>query len=219
MDKPTTQIAGVIGALTEGTPAEQQRALEENFLPSAYFIHPFCRVPSFDEKQVPFTPWKLDSRWLMLMVYKWYRILSPDIKLVIDSIAFDSQQRYLYVTMRQTFTLWFVPFSLWQANVRLVTVLELEQHPYDENGCPRLDQGRDDNHAISPKKRFYIKGQEDHYQIEDFVKFVAPFGASVLWVLWQLFATLVCVVGTFVGAPLMRVRGQVLGQRKFLKSA
>ncbi|KXJ92231.1 hypothetical protein Micbo1qcDRAFT_233521 [Microdochium bolleyi] len=250
MENPAQEIETVIRSLTQGTSKDQETALHTYFLPNAYFIHPFCRVPSFafggvnsdtlSQGQHDVTSpdpankrWPLNSRLLVQMVYLWYKILSPTIDLAVDSVAFDEKAALLYVTIRQTFTLWFVPFNLWQAKVKLVSVLELaslpaEGHsnssrghrlrPHDENGeempsyaqvaapgsTPALHDG---NHAGSStttmvngdgpghsnNKRFYIKGQEDHYQVDQWLKFVSPL--SLLWVLWQFFATLLCVLG------------------------
>ncbi|KAI1489676.1 hypothetical protein F5X96DRAFT_601694 [Biscogniauxia mediterranea] len=205
MDRPGARISGVITALTQGTEEDQQKALDDYFLPSAYFIHPFCRVPSFDNIKLPFTSHTINSRWLVQLIYQWYRILSPEVKLSIDSTSFDKNNNLLYVTMHQVFTLWFVPFSLWQADVKLVTVLELEHLPVDGNNRPvdlsQHQPGTDDDFAIERSKRYFIKGQEDHYQVDQFLKFVAPWGASLLWVAWQLLATLVCAVCVAVFRP------------------
>lgn len=120
--------------------------------------------------------------------------------------------------MRQTFTLWFVPFDLWQANVKLVTVLDLAPLPVDGgDNRPRALAGdgnsnaqgsssstdhHHDNDASAapppPRTRFFVRGQEDHYQVEEWLKFVAPWGASLLWVAWQLVATCVCAFGVLL---------------------
>lgn len=133
-------------------------------------------------------------------------------------VAFDKQQNLLYVTLHQTFTLWFVPFSLWQAHVKLVTVLNLEHLPVDKTNKPILNgDGASSSSASASdsdlvKKRYFIKGQEDHYQVEDFLKFIAPWGASMLWMLWQLFATVVCALGVgLLRRPIAWFRGHVLG--------
>ncbi|KAI1769512.1 hypothetical protein GGR53DRAFT_461234 [Hypoxylon sp. FL1150] len=217
MERPESQIRGIIRSLTEGSREEQERVLEHYFLPDAYFTHPFCRVPSFGDYVIPFTNRTVNSLRFIYLIYQWYHVLSPDIKLDIDSVAFDKQQNQLYVSLRQTFTLWFVPFSLWQANVRLVTVLNLDYRPIDETGKPTLSV---DGAASVPTSdadsdinmQYFIKGQEDHYQVEDFVKFVAPWGASFLWILWQLFATVICAVGVaLLRGPVAWFRKHILG--------
>jgi hypothetical protein len=95
-------------------------------------------------------------------------------------LALDSQTNIVYATIRQTFTIWLVPFSLWQANVRFVCVLQLEKRLVN---------------IVEGEERWFIRGQEDHYQVNEFLKFIAPFGASVVYWLWQLFATILCAIG------------------------
>ncbi|RYP17858.1 hypothetical protein DL765_004256 [Monosporascus sp. GIB2] len=211
MDQPVREIPGIITALTQGNSEEQAKTLEDYFLPDAYFVHPLCRVPSFGDRAIPF-PFSLltsrtrtlNSRWLLLMIYNWYRILSPKILFTIDSVVFDRRASLLYLTMRQTFTLWFVPFDLWQAkDVKLVTVLELALLPVGEDGRPLplsrdaapLTAADDDYRQRQDRSRFFVRGQEDHYHVEEWLKFIAPWGGNLLWMAGQLFATLVCVVG------------------------
>ncbi|KAI0441545.1 hypothetical protein F4803DRAFT_523008 [Xylaria telfairii] len=206
MENPEEEISSVIHALTQGTRDEQEKVLKSLFLPDAYFVHPFCRVPSFQSKQirVPMSSmeWTINSRLLILFIYRWYKIMSPKILLEVDSTAFDKQTNSLYATVRQTFTIWLVPFSLWQANVKLVCLLELAHLPVDKNKQPLVHQNefvkknRNNNTAGVREMRYFICGQQDHYQTNDMLKFIAPFGASVLVYLWQLLATLLCVVGT-----------------------
>ncbi|KAI1461377.1 hypothetical protein F4805DRAFT_280339 [Annulohypoxylon moriforme] len=217
MDNPEAQIEHVIRSLTVKSRQDQSDALQEYFLPDAYFVHPFCRVPSFGDRKIPFTNHIVNSRWFIFFIYQWYRILSPDIQLLVDSTSFDKKTGLLYCSIRQTFTLWFVPFSLWQANVKLVTVLELQRKPTDRNNRPIL-KGRPspDNNDLSlsyqPNKLYFIKGQEDHYQVQDFLQFIAPWGASLLWIFWQLFATFVCAVGVLLlRKPIVVLRERVLG--------
>ncbi|KAI0899696.1 hypothetical protein F4806DRAFT_262615 [Annulohypoxylon nitens] len=217
MDDPEAQVEHVIRSLTMKSRQDQFDALEEYFLPSAYFIHPFCRVPSFGDRKIPLSNQVINSRWLIFFIYQWYRILSPDIKLTVDSASFDKKNDLLYCSIRQKFTLWFVPFSLWQADVRLVTVLELQRKPTDRNNRPILKGiSSPDNDDLSlsyqPNKLYFIKGQEDHYQVQDFIKFVAPWGASLLWIIWQLVATFVCAIGVLLlRKPIVVLRERVLG--------
>ncbi|KAH7030881.1 uncharacterized protein B0I36DRAFT_115412 [Microdochium trichocladiopsis] len=275
MEDPTREIESVILSLTQGSRGEQEATLNTYFLPNAYFIHPFCRVPSFafggidsDPREQQVTSpdpthklWPLNSRYLVQLVYQWYKILSPSIALVVDSAAFDAKAGLLYVTIRQTFTIWVVPFNLWQAKVKLVSVLELASLPAPEqqdgrhasasrsgennnsssssnknnaSGEVKLEgndgeampsfaqvaapgptpahhnstftpsntmvNGDRPSHSSSgSKKLYYIKGQEDHYQVDQWLKFVSPFGP--LWFLWQLFATFLCVLGVAVLWP------------------
>ncbi|KAI2469391.1 hypothetical protein F4781DRAFT_431438 [Annulohypoxylon bovei var. microspora] len=217
MDDPENQVEHVIRSLTVQSRQDQSDALEEYFLPDAYFIHPFCRVPSFGDYKIPLTNQIINSRWLIFFIYQWYRILSPEIKLEIKSASFDKKTDLLYVSIRQSFTLWFVPFSLWQANVGLVTVLQLQRKATDRNHKPILKErpGPDNNDlslSYQPAKLYFIKGQEDHYQVEDFLKFIAPWGVSLFWIAWQLFATFICAVGVLVlRKPIVVFRERVLG--------
>lgn len=126
-------------------------------------------------------------------------------------LAFDRRTNSLYATIRQTFTVWIVPFSLWQANVQLVCLLNLAHLPVDENKQPLLSQGDsshtngDKNITTSPERRYFIRGQQDHYQLNDILKFIAPLGASTLYYLCQLFATFLSAVGVALLWPVTSV--------------
>jgi hypothetical protein len=80
---PERQISHVIHLLTEGSPAEQKDALDAYFLPDASFIHPLCRVPSFSHISLPLIG-EINSRWVIWMIYRWYKILSPRIVLNVE---------------------------------------------------------------------------------------------------------------------------------------
>ncbi|KAI1115356.1 hypothetical protein F5Y14DRAFT_134571 [Nemania sp. NC0429] len=216
MENPEAEISGVIRSLTTGTRNEQEDALNEFFLPDAYFVHPFCRVPSFGSTQirVPFTNinWMVNSRLLISFVYQWYKIMSPKITLQVDSTSFDKQTNSLYATIRQTFTVWILPFSLWQANVKLVCLLDLVHAEVDDNQqLLDLGNGTAETHGnsqvtVAPKKKLYfIRGQQDHYQLDDMLKFIAPFGGSALCHVWQLFATVLCIIGTAILWPVTSI--------------
>ncbi|KAK0722253.1 hypothetical protein B0T26DRAFT_627241, partial [Lasiosphaeria miniovina] len=261
-------VRRVIHALTQGTPDEQQEALYRYYAPSASFVHPFCRVPSFQGVRVPGYG-QLDSRTLILSVLKW-QILSPKIDIKVESSVFDQRANLLYVTSAQTFSLWFVPSH--KAPVRLVTVLSLV--PSDANGhhssnsttggdrqvngvhdesdgdepeepsyadvlsaAPGATTGNLDGHSaanavaertqppLPPKKannssqqqvssptsspssrpRYLIQKHEDFYQVNEFLKFLFMAPGAAVWAAWQLFSTLLCVVGALLLAPLMHV--------------
>lgn len=138
-----------------------------------------------------------------------------------DSPAFDKRTNSLYATIRQTFTVWIVPFALWQANVRLVCLLELVHAEVDENKQPLLLRNGlarnhgDDQTVAAPKKLYFIRGQQDHYQLNDMLKFIAPLGGSALCYLWQLFATFLCIIGTALLWPVTSIyeRGLVKSPR------
>jgi len=75
------QITKVIIDLTEESPAKQRDVLETYFLPDASFTHPFCRVPRFSRISMPCIG-TFDSRWVIWMIYRWYKILS--LRIVAD---------------------------------------------------------------------------------------------------------------------------------------
>ena len=54
---------------------------------------------------------------------------------------FDQRSGQLFVSIRQTFAIWFIP--LYKAPVKLTTVLNLEQHPASET--LRFEIDRDQN--------------------------------------------------------------------------
>lgn len=83
------EIAGIVTALTTGSPEEQTAALNTYYLPDASFTHPFCRVPSFATRALPIVG-DVDSRLLILAIYKWYKTLSPKIEITVDSAGMIS---------------------------------------------------------------------------------------------------------------------------------
>lgn len=74
----------MITSLCRGTPEEQEVTLNSFFLPNASFTHPFCRVPSFSKGAIPLAG-GVDSLWVILGIYRWYRTLSPHIDITVDS--------------------------------------------------------------------------------------------------------------------------------------
>jgi hypothetical protein len=53
----------------------------------------------------------------------------------------------------------------------------------------------------------YIAAQNDLYQVDQFIKFVMPWGVGLgLVMVWHYFATMMCVVGAFCGRPVTRWR-------------
>lgn len=144
MEHPVRDIRGVIRSLAQGTPEEQQDTVNRYYLPSASFVHPFCRIPSFEGKQVPFVG-EVNSRMLVLAIYRWYKILSPKIDLQIESTVFDQRASLLYVTIHQTFSIWFLPFH--RSPVRLVTVLHLTQD--QSTNSHSIKNGNGNTHLLS----------------------------------------------------------------------
>jgi hypothetical protein len=49
--------------------------------------------------------------------------------------------------------------------------------------------------------KYYIKSQEDLYQLNEVVKFFWPGGATIIW-FWQMFATFLCILGALTLAPI-----------------
>lgn len=208
-------------------------------------MHPLCRVPGFGKDAVrQHTPARvaafvdqhdtdhhlqhaaesLNSRRIITAIFRWYKILSPNIDLGIESVAWDANQHKLFVAMHQRFALWFVP--LYAANVRLVVELQL-QAVVDGNGhdgnsyaavaaaaAAAAQQGQTThipntarNRMVNgvpgtanqpPRTRYYITRHEDHYQINEVLKFFTLGFGAWLWALAQLFATSLCVGGAAV---------------------
>ncbi|RSM00367.1 hypothetical protein CDV31_011817 [Fusarium ambrosium] len=207
MEHPVREIAGVIKALTQGSPEVQESALREYFLPNASFSHPYCHVPSISKGTIPLAG-GLDSIWLILGIYRWYRTLSPHIDIKVDSAVFDQKSGLLYVSLRQTFAVWFIP--LYKAPVRLVSVLQLTQLSPDssEDDVPEKQptnkrNGKPGN--VKPRRqqkpKYFIASQEDLYPVNDCIQFILPGLGPFLWTLWQLYSTWLCVVGSLIFLP------------------
>lgn len=92
--------------------------------------------------------------------------------------AFDEANLILYVTISQVFRIWAVPF--YYAPVRLTTVLNLRHSP--------------------SMGKYYIEKQDDLYQVDQWIRFLLPGGWLLIW-LWHAWATLFCVLGTYVLYP------------------
>ncbi|OJD18184.1 hypothetical protein AJ78_01797 [Emergomyces pasteurianus Ep9510] len=112
MEDPVREIPHVIHLLTQSLPSVQEQTIERFFTPSASFTHPLCRTGSFN-----------GSRWFIIQIYRFYKIMSPRIDLNVHSVAFDKSNHTLYVTLSQIFRLFIIPF--YQANVRVTVVLTL----------------------------------------------------------------------------------------------
>ncbi|KAI7478256.1 hypothetical protein KC357_g4364 [Hortaea werneckii] len=174
MDDPIQEITPVVHLLTQGSPQEQEDTINKYFTPDASFTHPFCRTWSFN-----------GSRKLIHSIFKWYKIMSPKIDLQVNSVAYDEANLILYLTITQTFAIWFIPFH--RSPVTLTTVLHLVRSP-------------------SPSKKYLIKSQNDLYQVDQFVRFFLPWGiGSTLVSLWHAWATFFCVVLASIFAPFLRL--------------
>jgi hypothetical protein len=196
MEHPVKEIGGVIKSLTEGSPDVQESALRDYFLPNASFTHPFCHVPSISKGQVPLAG-GLESIQLILGIYRWYRTLSPHIDIQVDSAAFDQKSGLLYVSLRQTFALWFIP--LYKAPVRLVSVLQLTQLSPESSSDE--DEAPEDSKPRRQSAKYYIASQEDLYPVTDCIQFLCPGLGPFLWRIWQLYSTWLCVMGSLLFLP------------------
>lgn len=159
----------------------------------------------------------LNSRRFIAAIFGWYKILSPNIEINIESVGWDAGRHRLYVGMRQRFALWFVP--LYAAHVRLLVELHLEAvvdgNGHDGNSYAAVAAQQSTTHVPNtarnrmvngvpgtahqpPRTRYYIARHEDHYQINEVLKFFSLSVGAWLWALAQLFATFVCVIGAGV---------------------
>lgn len=102
------------------------------------------------------------------------------IKLLTILVAYDPSNLLLYVSISQVFRIWVLPF--YAAPVDLVTVIRLQHNESDG--------------------KYYIAGQNDLYQTDEWVKFIplVP-GVSLLVRTLQLMATVFCVLATYVFWP------------------
>ena len=94
-----------------------------------------------------------------------------------------------------------LPRWLYNPTVHLTTVLSLSRVPELVYGDPG-----------NSKARYFIKKQEDLYQVGEFVKFVSLFGVlGVVVAVAQFVATGLCVLGAWVGWPVSWVEENLLG--------
>ncbi|KAK1061897.1 hypothetical protein LTR74_010689 [Friedmanniomyces endolithicus] len=178
MDDPVREITDIVLRLTQGSPKTQAQTINQYFTPNASFTHPFCRTGSFE-----------GSRWLIHAIFRWYKIMSPRVKAQVNGIAYDEANLILYVSISQIFAIWFVPFH--RSPVTLTTKLQLTRKPTST----RL-----------ATEKLYIQSQEDLYQVDQLVRFFAPWGVGDAVVyLWQFIATMGCVVLSVVFAPFTRL--------------
>lgn len=87
----------------------------------------------------------------------------------------------MYVSIRQVFAVWFVPF--YRAPVKLVTVLKL----------------RSRSSAVG--KKYIIESQEDLYQMNDCIQFLCPGLGPAIWTVWQVVSTVICVLLSLLFLP------------------
>ncbi|KAK6435427.1 hypothetical protein LTR95_008386 [Oleoguttula sp. CCFEE 5521] len=131
------------------------------------------------------------SRYLIMKTYQWYKILSPKIELEIHSIAFDAKRLVLFVSLTQLLTPFLMPIFANRGN--LDVKLTLIQHRHTG--------------------KYYITSQTDLYTIDQWIRFLIPWGigTAIVWFL-QFMATLGCVLGAWVGVPITWARERVAGR-------
>lgn len=120
----------------------------------------------------------------------------------------------IYVGVRQKFGIWFVPFYR-KADVRLVAVLHLEKRTSPPGENPRsivLTNGYDESQPWRTRPLYYIKSQQDLYQVNEFFKFFDYTGVlGLLAIVFQLFSTLACTVLALLFWPVSWVEERVIG--------
>ncbi|KAH8738246.1 hypothetical protein BGZ61DRAFT_379147 [Ilyonectria robusta] len=204
MEYPVKEIPGVIRALAQGSPEQQAITLSDYFLPNASFSHPPCDTPSLARGSVPLAG-GIDSLWVVLTIYRWYRTLSPHIDIKVDSAAFDPRSGLLSVSLRQTFALWFIP--IYKAPVRLVSVLQLTQitSPLPDETKDGFSKSGISLVPASPRSnrpKYYIASQEDLYPVADRMRCFIPGLGPFLWFVWQLYSAWLFVMGSLLFLPL-----------------
>lgn len=126
------------------------------------------------------------------------------------SAVFDQRTGLLYVSIRQVFALWFVPF--YKAPVRLVTVLHLKQRAsWDSSetvGRGSVTEGREPAALAGlgqERAKYYIASQDDLYQLNDCLQFAMPALGPLILGFWQLFNTILCIFGSVLLFPIFLV--------------
>jgi len=131
--------------------------------------------------------------------------------------VYDERANIIYLSIFQIFSIWFIPF--YRAPVRLVTVLHLTHLPPAPTGDgtpqpPPSHAAQAKLYAVqgeaepsyaavtagetSPPTRYVITKQQDLYQVNEFLKFVAMTPGSVVAGFLQLLGTLLCLAGVLV---------------------
>ncbi|EEQ34311.1 hypothetical protein McanMca71_005095 [Microsporum canis] len=222
MENPVAEIPRIIHLLTQSVPSVQRQTIEKYFTTSASITHPFLHSGSFQ-----------GSRWLIVRIFLFYKIMSPHVDLQVKSVAFDYENLLLYVTISQIFRIFIIPF--YTAPVTLTTVLQLVE--IEEQNSPVQQRRKvpvveltnsntdllasppesvsssstqDDELTVaavqpakSSKPLYYIASQNDLYQTNEYIKFIVPYGiGSTLVLFWHFFATVFCVIASFIFWPI-----------------
>ncbi|KAK0672306.1 hypothetical protein QBC41DRAFT_243954 [Cercophora samala] len=92
--------------------------------------------------------------------------------------------------------------------------------PTDANGSSNKQQKSRQNGGASGSQgqgggqgnvKYYITHQEDLYQVTEFLKFISLAPGSMMYGTWQLFSTVMCVVGAIILGPLMQLLFEAVG--------
>lgn len=124
------------------------------------------------------------------------------------STAYDESQLKLYVTLSQIFTIWLIPFHV-TPPVTLTSVIHLTTTP--GTGIAGTGTGAETHpheQAENDKKLYYIAKQEDLYPVSEWIKFLIPHGGYALVYMIHAFASLFCVIGTYLLYPFMWLEDQ-----------
>ncbi|KAH7162164.1 hypothetical protein B0J13DRAFT_668931 [Dactylonectria estremocensis] len=204
MEHPAKEIPGVIRALAQGSPEQQAATLSHYFLPNASFLHSHSHVPSISKSSRSLGS-GIDSLWIVLTIYRWYRILCPQMDIKVDSATFDQQSGRLSVSLRQTFAIWCIP--VYKAPVRLVSVLQLTQITSSPTlqSQERFGSMNQNSFTVSDsfnRPKYYIASQEDLYPVTDCMQFLLPGLGSFLWLVWQLYSAWLFLMGSLLFLPL-----------------
>ncbi|KAL5480501.1 hypothetical protein ACEPAI_1771 [Sanghuangporus weigelae] len=180
MNDPRNEITSVVKSLCLAKSISEQRAaIHRYFTPDAGFLHPLCTV-----RPAP------GSRDEIAGIYEWYRDMSPDISLEVESFVYDESQAVAYLNVVQSFRIFLSPFSARPA--RLLVKVTLRKN---EDG------------------KYYIIQQEDYYQPEEILHLMLPFLAPPLTYIKRL-AGSVCginAVAFMYARGLTRAGMEVLG--------
>lgn len=65
----------------------------------------------------------------------------------------------------------------------------------------------------SGPNRYMIKSQDDHYQVNEFLKFILGVPGAYLWYIWQLLSTAACIVGVIIFTPIMGILAPYIAKR------
>jgi hypothetical protein len=71
----------------------------------------------------------------------------------------------------------------------------------------------------TPVTRYYIASQNDLYQVDQFVRFFAPWGlGTTVIAIWHWFATLCCIIGAWIFQPWQWVFAEISRPLKYRSS-